>query len=109
MKLNKNIKDWMTMKADRYVSPKGTIMDVKWESDSDNGWAVAGNDWSQVLSGAEFPITYGELLIDGWKKVYMKNLLCKICNKYLAVSSSGKALYACTPCMREELLRRIKK
>lgn len=54
------------------LSPKsfiknGIIMDVKFELNSDNGWAVVGNDWSNALRGLVFPITYEDLIKDGWK------------------------------------------
>jgi len=67
--LNKNMEDWASMLTYRYISPKGTVMDVKWEHNSDNGWAVCGNDWVNLWRGLEFPITYWELTRDGWKKV----------------------------------------
>lgn len=64
-----NTDQWRSYRTQRYVSPTGTIMDVKWEQTSDNGWAIAGNDWTQVNSGVYFPITYAEIVKDGWKKV----------------------------------------
>lgn len=67
--LNKNAVDWMSMLTYRYISPKGTVMDVKFEPNSDNGWAVYDNDWTNVYRGLEFPMPYWELVRDGWKRI----------------------------------------
>lgn len=53
----------------RYKNAKGTLMDVKFEPNSDNGWTVCGNDWTNVYRGLEFPISYWELVRDGWERV----------------------------------------
>ena len=67
--LKKNMNSWLLMQHTRYQNSKGTIMDVKWEPDSDNGWAVCGNNWANVYLGLEFPVTYGEIVKDGWKRI----------------------------------------
>ena len=67
--LNKNVVDWFSMLTERYISTKGTVMDVKWEHASHNGWAVCGNDWTNVLRGLEFSVTKQELTRDGWRRV----------------------------------------
>jgi hypothetical protein len=66
--LKKNITEWLSMPMRRYVK-NGVYMDVKFEHDSDNGWAVCGNDWSNVFRGLEFPMSYGQLVSEGWKEV----------------------------------------
>ncbi len=46
-----------------------TVIDVRFEEDSENGWFVPGNDWSDALRDLQEPITLHQLLSDGWSKV----------------------------------------
>lgn len=68
-KINKkpSLSNLMTYITFTYVK-NGLAMDVKFEPDSSNGWAVCGNDWSNALKGLHFSITKYELIKDGWKK-----------------------------------------
>jgi hypothetical protein len=67
--LNKDVVEFLQMLTHRYMNPKGVVMDVKWEPDSDNGWAVCGNDWTNIWRGLEFKVTRYELVKDGWKRI----------------------------------------
>lgn len=69
IKLKHSIAQLLRLPTIRFIKNNTIIMDIKFEHDSDNGWAAPGNDWANALRGLEFPIAYYELIKDGWKKI----------------------------------------
>lgn len=69
MKTKWSLRDYLALVTIRFQK-NGVIADIKFEPDSDNGWGAAGNCWvNGYIRGMVFPITFYELITDGWVRV----------------------------------------